>query len=328
VFPELVVKLAVGLLAALSVGGLAWAVFGGRGEAEKRMAKVAAADRGGARGRGDPRRDADKRRKQIEDALKGIEAKNDRVSKNPPLEVRIDQAGLTWTKRTFYVVSAVSGLVFLLAAKLAGAHLLVALAIGFAAALGFPRWFLSFKRNRRLNKFASEFPNAVDVVVRGVKAGLPLGDCIRIVAQEAEEPVRSEFRQVVETQAMGITLGDAVQRLYERVPTPEVNFFAIVVAVQQTAGGNLSEVLGNLSKVLRDRKKMKAKVKALSQEAKASAMIIAALPFTVMGLVYITSPDYISMLWTTSPGQFMLMLSAVWMTIGVLVMRKMINFDF
>jgi tight adherence protein B len=140
--------------------------------------------------------------------------------------------------------------------------------------------------------------------------------------------VRSEFKTVVESQTVGIPLGDACAKLYERMPLPEANFFGIVVSIQQRAGGNLSEALGNLSRVLRDRKKMKAKIQAMSMEAKASAMIIAALPICVMLLVWLTSPSYIELLWTEPLGRVMLACSGGWMMCGVLVMRKMINFDF
>jgi tight adherence protein B len=194
--------------------------------------------------------------------------------------------------------------------------------------LGVPRWVVNFLRKRRMAKFLDEFANASDVIVRGVKAGLPLNDCIKIIANEAAEPVRSEFRHIVETQALGVPLADAVAKLPERVPVPEANFFAIVVAVQARAGGNLSEALGNLSRVLRDRRKMKGKIGAMSMEAKASAAIIGALPIVVMILVYITSPNYIMLLFTEQLGNVILGASAVWMTMGILVMRRMINFDF
>jgi len=114
--------------------------------------------------------------------------------------------------------------------------------------------------------------------VRASKTGLPLGDCLKVIAAEAQEPVKGEFRAIMETQNVGLPLGDACTKLYERIPVPEANFFGIVITIQQKAGGNLSEALGNLSRVLRDRKKMKAKIQAVSMEAKASASIIAALP--------------------------------------------------
>jgi tight adherence protein B len=163
--------------------------------------------------------------------------------------------------------------------------------------------------------------------VRGIKSGLPLVDCVKIVAAEAQEPVKSEFKAVVEDQALGLPLDEAVQRLPERMPVADANFFAIVIAIQSRTGGSLSEALGNLSKILRERKKMKAKVKAMSAEAKASGGIIGTLPVVVASLVYLTSPDYISLLWTTDIGKMALAGSALWMSIGVFTMKKMINFD-
>ena len=136
------------------------------------------------------------------------------------------------------------------------------------------------------------------------------------------------YRMIVETQSFGVPLGEACAKLYERIPVAEANFFGIVISIQQKAGGNLSEALGNLSRVLRDRKKMKAKIQAMSMEAKASAMIIGSLPPGVMAIVYLTSPHYIELLWTESMGRMMLAASLIWMFMGVMVMRKMINFDF
>ena len=149
-----------------------------------------------------------------------------------------------------------------------------------------------------------------------------------MVAADAPEPLKSEFNTIIETQTIGMPLGEACARLYERMPLPEANFFGIVIAIQQKSGGNLSEALGNLSKVLRDRKKMAEKIQAMSMEAKASAGIIGSLPPVVMLLVWISTPDYIALLWSESLGQFMLLCCVGWMTIGVLVMKKMINFDF
>ena len=127
---------------------------------------------------------------------------------------------------------------------------------------------------------------------------------------------------------MGIPIAEAVERLYRNVPTPETNFFAIVIGIQAQAGGNLSEALGNLSRVLRDRKKMKAKIQAMSMEAKASGGIIGSLPVIVAFLVYLTSPGYISVLFTSTPGNMILAVAAFWMATGIFVMKKMINFDF
>jgi tight adherence protein B len=224
--------------------------------------------------------------------------------------------------------SGVLGVVAFVAVLVVGGPILPAAAIGMFAGLGLPRWIISFLKKRRHNKFLEHFPDAVDIIVRGIKAGLPLMDSMRVIVSDAPEPIKSEFRAILETQTIGLPLGEACGKLYERIPLPEANFFGIVVLIQQKSGGNLSEALGNLSRVLRDRKKMKAKIKAMSMEAKASAGIIGSLPILVMGIVYVTSPDYIELLWTTPVGRLLLAGSAVWMLMGIMVMKKMINFDF
>jgi tight adherence protein B len=209
-----------------------------------------------------------------------------------------------------------------------GGGLLGAGGIAFAAGLGLPRWLLGYLKKKREKAFLKALPDAVDVIVRGIKAGLPLFESIKVVAADAPEPLRSEFLAIIETQTIGMPLGEACARLYERMPVSEANFFGIVIAIQQKSGGNLSEALGNLSKVLRDRKKMSEKIQAMSMEAKASAAIIGSLPPVVMVLVFMTTPEYITLLWTERLGQFMLVCCAAWMTLGILVMKKMINFDF
>jgi len=206
--------------------------------------------------------------------------------------------------------------------------LIGAIGMAFAAGFGLPRWILNFLKKRREDAFLKALPDAVDVIVRGIKAGLPLFESIKVVAADSPEPLRGEFNAIIDTQAIGMPLGEACTRLYERMPVPEANFFGIVIAIQQKSGGNLSEALGNLSKVLRDRKKMKEKIRAMSMEAKASAAIIGALPPIVMILVYLTTPDYISLLWTHPTGQLMLVGCVIWMSMGIMVMKKMINFDF
>jgi tight adherence protein B len=288
------------------------------------MASVTRAEPAAAR---PTRADQKSRRQQVEGSIKQLEARQ-KTAKRVPLSVRIAQAGLEWSTRRFMMTAAALGAVFFLVPLIFGIGILQSLGLGFAAGLGLPFWMLSFLKKRREAKFLHAFPDAVDVIVRGIKAGLPLLDSLKLIASEANEPVRSEIRAVIDTQTVGIPLGEACLKLYERMPLPEANFFGIVISIQQRAGGNLSEALGNLSRVLRDRKKMKAKIRAMSQEAKASAGIIGALPIAVMTLVYITSPDYISLLWTESLGRMMLLCSAVWMSMGIFVMRKMINFDF
>jgi len=273
--------------------------------------------------------DVTKRRKNVQDSLKELEkSQNKKHAKSIPLRKQIQQAGLSITVRQFVLISIACGLIFLIGALLAGANIYIAAAAGVVGAVGFPRWMVGRMRARRFNRFLKEFPNAVDVVVRGVKAGLPINDCLAIIAREAKEPVAGEFRRVIEAQQLGLPLSEAISKLYENIPLAESNFFGIVIAIQQSAGGNLSEALGNLSNVLRDRKKMKAKIQAMSAEAKASGAIIGALPIIVMILVYLTTPDYIKILFIDRTGNIVLLSAAMWMSIGIMVMKKMINFDF
>ena len=319
--------MAVFFLASIAVGGIAYVflypILSGEKKAEQRMASVAKADVVSRAWRGPQK----SRRDSVETTLKELDEKHNK-NKRVPLAVKITQAGLTWSKRQYMIISVGVGIGMFVLGLLMGGGLLPAIGAGFAGAFGIPRWLLSFLKKRRENKFLNAFPDAVDVIVRGIKSGLPLLDCMKMITVDAPEPVRSEFRAIVETQAVGVPLGDACGRLYESMPVPEANFFGIVISIQQKAGGNLSEALGNLSRVLRDRKKMKAKIQAMSQEAKASASIIGALPIAVMTMVYITSPQYISLLFTEPLGNVMLACSAGWMLMGVLVMKKMINFDF
>lgn len=319
--------LAAVILAAVAAGGVAYVflypLLSGSARAEKRQKALvgAKADRRADRVVGVNRRE------QVAQSLKDIEQR-EKTRNKLTIEMRIAQAGLSWTKGRFFVFSVVAGIVLgLLLLTLTG-ELIAGVGGLFIGGLGLPRWVLGYLKKKRINRYLEELPNAMDVIVRGIRSGLPLNDCLRIIASEAQEPVRSEFRFIVEQQALGISVSEAVLKLYERVPVPESNFFAIVIGIQAKAGGNLSETLGNLSRVLRDRKKMKGKVQAMSQEAKASAAIIAALPFVVALLTYLSSPAYIELLWVTTAGKIALVLSAIWMSFGVLVMRKMINFDF
>jgi tight adherence protein B len=326
------INLAVIVMSMLCAGGVAWVfvypLLSGERRTEKRMQSVRSATSRAQKLAGiKAEQDAQKRRKQVQDTLKGLEQKQKKRNRKS-LRVRIEQAGLSWSVQTYVVVSIFLALVFAAGGFVAGMSPLIAVALALVGGLGLPHWLLSFLKKRRMKKFLEEFANAVDVVVRGVKAGLPLNDCIRVVAGEVQEPVKTEFRRIIEAQAMGLPLADCVDRMYDRMPLAEVNFFAIVVSIQQKAGGNLSEALSNLSRVLRERKKMQGKIRAMSQEAKASAAIIGALPIFVMVLVFLTSPDYIALLWTEPLGHIMLAGSAAWMLMGVFVMRKMINFDF
>ncbi len=322
--------LAASLMVVLSIGCVGYAFLApalvGRGRSQRRIRAIT---RGGAvsstkkSSHGDKTKD---RRKDIEESLKVIEAKKKQAKIKVSLRNRIEQAGLTITPTIFYALSAASAVAFGILSLLGGLSLMISGAMVFVGAFGLPRWVLSHMAKRRQKAFLREFPNAVDVIVRGVKTGLPLNECLQIVANEAAEPVGQEFRDLVESQRLGIPNEQALERLYERTPLQEVNFFSIVIAIQTKSGGNLSEALGNLSAVLRSRKMMKEKIKAMSSEAKASAGIIGSLPPLVMFFVYFTTPDYIMLLFTDPLGNALLIGAGLWMSSGIFIMKKMITF--
>jgi tight adherence protein B len=313
--------LLIAIFVAVALGGLTFVFMSGDSRAKKRQDAL---KRGSEKSLVGIDRNA--RRKQVADSLKELEEKNTR--KKMSLQSKITQAGLSLTSQQFIIFSAVAGLGLGVLVFLFSHNPLMAGGVAVIGVFGLPNFALSFLRKRRIKKFINEFPNAIDVIVRGVRAGLPLGDCVRIVAGESAEPVRTEFRILVESQALGLTLAEAVERSVERMPITEMNFFAIVIAIQAKAGGNLSEALGNLSRVLRERKKMKGKIGAMSMEAKASAAIIGCIPFAVTGMLYASSPNYISLLWTTSHGRIISGIGLFWMAIGTAAMKKMVSFDF
>lgn len=329
---SLLLPMAAFVLASASVGGVLYALFqprfAGGSPLDRRVEAIAGVristvraadglvDKARKRSVASTLREDDERQKGSE-----------RRKYKPSLSTRLRQASLGWTSRKYYLISAgVAGALFL--AWLAMVGPVVAAVLGMAGGLLLPHLYVGFRRRRRLERFRSLFPDAIDVIVRGIKSGVPLGDCLKIVASEAAEPVKGEFKTLVEDQALGLPLGEAVQRLSERIPIPEASFFAIVIAVQSRTGGNLSEALGNLSGVLRERKKMLGKIAAMSAEAKASGGIIGSLPIIIGGVLYFTSPDYVGLLFTSLTGNIVLAGCALWMASGIFVMRKMVRFDF
>jgi len=324
----------IALTVALAVGGVAFALMGSNDGSAKASKRVQAVSRG-TTGRGGAGKTADtvgesnaKRRRQVQETLNEIERKKEQHKDKPTLGALLEQADWKIDARMFHIVTVGLGVLTAGALLLLGYAWYVAAGIGFAVGFGFPRWLLGFMIGRRKKAFTREFANAIDVIVRGVKSGLPLNDCLKIIANESGDPVGPEFQQIVEGLKVGVLLEDGLKRMYGRMPVAEVNFFQIVLTIQQKTGGNLSEALGNLSAVLRDRKRLHGKIQALSSEAKASAGIIGSLPFVVMGLVYLTTPDYISLLFTERFGNFLLLCAVTWMSVGIFVMKKMINFKY
>ncbi len=322
------------LLGACCVGGLLLAALYPRIRADATLDRqlgliavtgTAATLRGGAT-------DDSRRKRAVEVTLREADEKlkfKAEKRHKPSLLVRMRQGNISWSRKTYYLVSVATGIVaFLLFLGLAGLGALAAVGFGISAGLLFPHWYVKIARNRRFKRFSAEFPNAIDVIVRGIKSGLPLSDCLKIIAAETQEPVKGEFKILIEDHTLGMPLDEAVQRLPDRIPLSEASFFAIVIAIQSRTGGSLSEALGNLSRVLRERKKMAGKIKAMSGEAKASAGIIGVLPVVVTGLLFATSPEYVALDFTTLTGRLMLTACGLLMTMGTLMMRKMINFDF
>ncbi|MGJ3231060.1 MAG: type II secretion system F family protein [Oceanicaulis sp.] len=323
--------IAAAVCAFIAVAGVGLA-FTGAGEPKTRKARLQAAV--GAPAKAQPRRGASgpqdaqaSKRKHIADSLKEIEDRQKAERKKSlTLRARIEQAGLDWSPAKFWIISGVLGAAAAVGTLVAGMNILLVVAAGAVAGLGMPRWLLGMMKARRLKKFTANFADALDVIVRGIKSGLPLNECLKIIAREGETPVKQEFQMLVEGIAVGVDADEGLRRMLRRVPLPELSFFSIVLSIQGKTGGNLAEALGNLSGVLRARKMMREKVGALSGEAKASAFIIGSLPPGVAAMVSVISPDYMAPLFTTSFGQLLLLGGGLWMLMGILVMRSMINF--
>lgn len=320
----------VALLLTLALaGGTTYALrFSPRARVKRRVAAIVSPG-GGARsgGRGGDRPGANIQRKAVQAKLKELEDAQKKPGRKHTIRQLLLEAGLGTSVRDFYIMSAISALIG------AGIYLVLGFAtwgaapVAIATGLWFPKKVVTFLVNRRQGKFTKQFADAVDVIIRGIKSGLPVGECLNIIAHESPDPVGHEFRLFTESQRLGLELEDALERAIERMPTPEMKFFAIVMSIQRQTGGNLAETLGNLSRVLRDRKKMADKVKALSSEATATAMIIGSLPFIMTGLLFLTSPEYIIELFVNDLGHIMLLGSFVMMGIGTFIMKQMINFE-
>ena len=323
------------VLAAIAAGALLYAIFFDRINSEKtgqkrlEAIKKTTTSRAVMRSEREKQSDAQKRRRTLQDNLDELDRRNktqNKNQKNPPLRILLVQAGLSWSIRQFYLISTASAVICFLLGLMAGVPLILSPVIALIGFFGVPRWIILRLRKKRMKAFLNDFPNALDVITRSLRSGLPLNDSLRLLANDAPSPVKEEFRRIVEAQQMGLTIPEAVAKMPENMPCAETNFFAIVIQIQSQAGGNLSEALGNLSRVLRDRKKMAVKVQAMSQGAKASAAIIGSLPFFVATVISVMNPGYINLLFTTFPGNVLLVISVVMYSLGIFVMKTMINF--
>lgn len=267
----------------------------------------------------------EQQRHLIAEGAKQLETTN--KSRTSDVSVLLEQAGLPWTVRQLhtasFIIGAVIALAFLVLTKNIFIAALIATPIGYFA----PRLYVKRIRRKRFAAFIDELPNALDIVVRGTRAGLHVNECFRTIAREAKEPVRGEFAIVCDAQSVGRPISEALGNLANRVPCTETNFLAIAVTLQTSTGGGLSEAIRNLSNTLRERKVMRGDIAAMAMEAKASAAIICPLPLFFIAIIYFISPDFIIPLFTTNTGLMIAGAAFTWMTLGTLLMLKMAKIE-
>jgi tight adherence protein B len=249
------------------------------------------------------------------------------MSRMDRLRLRIQQTGKHWTVKQYFSVTA--GIIIVVTGVLLvrGAPLMLALGIGLVTGAGFPHFALNFLINKRVKTFTASFPDAIELLVRGLRSGLPVSETLGVVAREVSGPVGQEFKLVTEKIRIGKSMEDALQDTAERLGTAEFQFFVITLAIQRETGGNLSETLSNLAEVLRKRAQMKLKIRAMSSESKASAYIVGSLPFFVFGMIYWVNPNYLAGFFYEPRLIVAGLIGAVWMSIGVFIMAKMVSFE-
>lgn len=249
------------------------------------------------------------------------------ISRADKLRLRLAQTGKKWTMKQY--LSASGGLAFTVMALiwLKGAPLYLALFAGLLIGAGLPHMVIGFLINKRIKQFTANFPDAIELLVRGLKSGLPVGETLNVVAKEIPGPVGVEFKMVTEKIKIGKTMEDALQETADRLGTAEFQFFVITLAIQRETGGNLAETLANLADVLRKRSQMKLKIRAMSSESKASAYIVGSLPFVVFGMVWSVNQKYLEGFFYEPRLIIAGLIGAVWMAIGVFIMAKMVSFE-
>ena len=243
------------------------------------------------------------------------------------LRKRLEQTGKSISLAKYGLISVGLGFVVMAFLLIKGAPFLLALFVGCFAAFGVPHFVVGILIKRRIAKFTVNFPDAIELMVRGLRSGLPITETLGIVATELQGPVGVEFRGVSDKMKIGRTMEAALQETADRLGTPEFQFFVITLAIQRETGGNLAETLSNLSDVLRKRAQMRLKIRAMSSESKASAYIVGSLPFIVFGLVYMINPTYMGGFFVDQRLMVAGLGGLLWMSIGVFIMAKMVNFE-
>ncbi len=249
------------------------------------------------------------------------------IPRRDNLRQRLARTGKNIPLGTYIAANLAAGVVGLVVASfLLSFPPLFAFFAAVIAGVGAPSYYVGSLAKRRSKKFTAQFPEAIDLIVRGLKSGLPVSESIRMVGEELDDPVGTEFKTVTDAQGLGLSLDEAMWDAANRINTPEFKFFVISLSVQRETGGNLAETLENLSEILRKRRHMRMKIKALSSEAKSSAMIIGSLPFIMFGILMLMSPDYVMQLFRDPRGHILIGVGLGSMTIGVLVMMRMVKF--
>jgi tight adherence protein B len=319
----LTIIIAIGLLAVMAIG---YMLFSGpsAGKAFKRrleLVKERHGDQLTASAQAQIRKLLAKRQNKVDDAFSSL------IPKPALLRRRLEQTGKTISIQKYALVCIGLLLLTLVALMIQGAPFLLALMLGLFVGVGLPHYVIGFLIKKRIKKFTSNFPDAIELMVRGLRSGLPIAETLGVVSGEIPGPVGVEFRAVADKMKIGRTMEGALQDTADRLGTPEFQFFVITLAIQRETGGNLAETLSNLADVLRKRAQMKLKIRAMSSESKASAMIVGSLPFVVFTLVYMINPAYMAGFFSDERLMIAGLGGLVWMGIGVFIMAKMVNFE-
>lgn len=268
---------------------------------------------------------------QLKKAIAARKPKTHKVagsgSRVEALEMRLDRTGKGWTLSNYVYASIGLTLGVAVLIFLRSGSPIMALFVGLIVGLGLPHFVVGFLIKKRTNEFVSKFPDGIELLVRGLRSGLPVAETLQVVAEEVPGPVGIEFKGVVERIKIGKTMEDSLQEAGDKLGIPEFNFFTITLAIQRETGGNLAETLSNLADVLRKRSQMKLKIKAMSSESKASAYIVGSLPFIVFGLIYWINPDYLGQFFVDDRLIVAGLGGLVWMSIGAFIMAKMVSFE-
>lgn len=315
------------LLFATLIGGGYFVARSGQSVYRKRLALVTGDQQREQRRRGAGKDTSSARRKQIQGKIRELEEVRKKSVRKQALRDLLLQAGSSLSVKQFYLFSFIFAVVVTAIYFILGYTPWGALPVAIVSFLGLPRFWMKRKAKKRQKLFTKHFANSIDIIVRGVRSGLPVNECLRIIAREAPEPVAGEFSQLIEGIKIGRPLEEVMERGLRRIPTTEYKFFAIVLAIQQQTGSNLAETLAGLSSVLRERKKMADQVKSITSEARTTAMIIGSLPFVMAAVMTLTSYEYIALLWRVELGHYMIAGGVTLIAIGTSIMWKMISFE-